>query len=714
MAKTIIVKPLGLVLQRAGLVTTKQVETALKDLEFLSNSRIGEIMVSRGWITQQTADFFAEQWPQLTHLQSKLPLGQHLKAAGLINDSQINIILQEQTTSGLKFGASAVLKGIISQTTLDFFLEQLNLIKDDKSQPNQESKALTELQINRLSQIENYLIYNRTCEPTILINLYRQIWLQGEIAATGSQAEQELLHSGLVIQDNDRIKRSSLERHIFNDCWIENQLVRLQPYSKIRLKLSGLEMKASLPYKVLAEINAWTNGQPFLTQKIYHIIREHKSFFPRNQEAEQVGELVHQYVIDRWETSSAAPHLLQLRSQFLTFSLGIKSLLLSYQEIWHSYQVPFNRSPEQEYLLDIGLIKLEHGRVEIANRIYHDIFDHIWLEEQMAKDNNSISSSLEDKFLNSSSEQVSDAENQQNFSKLTKKAIIIAGLILVSSLVGLGFNLVAKYLQLQQLKQANQLLRQKNYQSAIAAYDKLLQTNIGQREHLWLNRGYAWSRLQNYDEMLQSCSAATIVDSQADLGWNCQGEALYHLGQYEAALQAFEQASSINPRESTYLLNESRSLFKLQHYDRAFLASDQAIKFLEQESADKPKKTRRDLAIAFNQKGQILLRKGQFQQALSAFDQSIKNSATYLSARQGKAIALYKLGHHNQAVAAFERILQRYDLTNNQEAMIWLYRGICLCDAEKSTEADRAFKQVLQLSTNSQHHKLAQAGCGIR
>ncbi|WP_158441859.1 tetratricopeptide repeat protein [Pleurocapsa sp. PCC 7319] len=296
---------------------------------------------------------------------------------------------------------------------------------------------------------------------------------------------------------------------------------------------------------------------------------------------------------------------------------------------------------------------------------------------------------------------------------MTKK-IILASLILVSGLTGLGFSLITKFLQLQQLKQANQLLAQKNYQSAIAAYDKLLQTNIGQRENLWLNRGYAWSKLQNYNEMLQSCSAATIVDTQTDLGWNCRGEALYHLGQYEEALQAFKQATSINPRESTYWLNESRALFKLKHYDRAFFASDQAIKFLKQKVEDKADKPRRDLAIAFNQKGQSLLRKGQFQQALAAFDRSIKNSATYLSARQGKAIALYKLGHHNQAVAAFDRILQRHALTNNQEATIWLYKGICLCDAEKLTEADRAFKQVLQLSSDSQYHKLAQAGCGIR
>ena len=713
MAKTIIVKPLGLVLQKAGLVSSEQVQIALQDRAFLPKSRIGENLVRRGWLTQQTVDFFAEQWPQLANIQAKQPIGQYLKAAGLINESQISTILQEQTTSGLKFGASAVLKGIISQTTLDFFLEQLNLIEVNKSQRNQSLKTLTEAQINRLSQIENYLIYNRTCEPTILLNLYLQIWQQQGITATGSLAEQELLQSGLVILENQQIKLSPFEQHIFNDCWIENQLVRLQPYSKIRLKLSGLEVKASLPYKVLAEVNSWTNAQPFLTQKVYQLIREHKSFIPRNHEAEQVAELVHLYIFDRWETSITAPHLLQLRTQLLTSSLEIKSLLLSYREIWHGHQAVFNQTPEQKYLLDIGLIKLKQGRVKIANRIYHNIFDHIWLEEQMAKVNNSISSSIEDKFLNCSPEQVSVDENSVNSPKMTK-TIIVASLILVSGLAGLGFSLITKFLQLQQLKQANQLLAQKNYQSAVAAYDKLLQTNIAQREHLWLNRGFAWSRLNDHHKMLQSCSAASIVDPQEDLAWNCQGEALYHLGQYRAALKAFKQATAINPRESTYWLNESRALFKLKHYDRAFFASDQAIRFLEQKIEDKPDKPRRNLAIAFNQKGQSLLRKGQFQQAIAAFDQSLKNSATYLSARQGKAIALYKLGHHNQAVAAFNRILQRHDLTDNQEAMIWLYKGICLCDAEKLTEADRAFKQVLQLSIDPQHHKLAQAGCGIR
>ncbi len=714
MARTLIVKPLGLVLQKAGLISSEQIQIALKDRVSLPNCRIGEILAHRGWIEQQTADFFAEQWPKLPESKQQQPIGQYLKAAGLINESQIDTILKEQTSSGLKFGASAVIKGIISQTTLDFFLEQLDLIKAGNWNSNQTPQRLTKAQIERLSQVESYLLYNQRCEPTILFNLYRQIWQQQEIKATGSQAEQELLQSGLVIEFEQKIKLDPcLNKNIFNDSWIENQLVRLQPYSKIRLKLFGLEIKASHPYKVLAEVDVWTNAQPFLTQKIYQIIRDRESFIPRNQEAEKIAELVHKYIIDRWETKIAAPHLLQLRSKFFSIPGDIRSLLLSYREIWHTQSVPFNDTLEHQYLIDIGLIKLEQGKVQIANRIYHNIFDHIWIEEQMAKVNNSISSSTEDNYLNLPPQQVTPDKNQPNSFRMTK-IITLTSLIIFGGLAGLGFNLVTKYFQLQKFKQANQLLAQNNHSEAVLAYNELLPTHIAKYEQLWINRGYAFSGLQKYNQMLQSCSSATSINPQAALAWNCQGEALYHLEKYEAALKAFEQATTIDSGETTFWLNKSQALFKLQQYYGASSASEQGIKFLEQLTENKPEYHRHHLAIALNQKGQSLLKKGQYQQAVAAFHQSLANFPTYLSAQQGKGITLYKLGRYNQAAKTFEHILQRNDLAKNQKVISLLYKGISHCDMEQFAAADRAFKQVLQLDTDHQSQKLAQAGCGIR
>jgi tetratricopeptide (TPR) repeat protein len=712
MATTIIVKPLGLVLQTAGLVSPGKVRIALKERLSSSNYRLGEIMARQGWISQQTADFFAEQWPQLPNREVQQPLGQYLKAANLIDDSQIETILQEQTASGLKFGEAAVLKEIISQTTLNFFLEQLELFKSSQDGDDlaQNLRIITDKQLAHWNNIENYLLYNRRCEPKKLFNLYRQIWRQGEIPATNSRAEQELLKSGLVAKDHNKIQLApSIDRQNFSDSWIENQLVRLQPYSKIKIKLFNLDIKASLPYKVLIEVQAWTNGQSFLTHKIYQIIRDRESFIPRNQETKKVSQLVQQYIIDDWENNLAASHLISLRSQLLNAPVSLNSLLLSYQEIWHHQPIAFNQTPEQECLLTIGLIKLDKKQVRIANRIYHDIFNDIWLKQQIIRINQSISSSKQNQDLNSPLKHISNNVKPKNLSILVKVTVL---LLCIASVNWVGFLLTNQYFQTQHFKQANDLLAQQKYHAAIAAYDRLLQTKPRQQHLLWTNRGYAMLGLSRYNDMLQSCFEATSIKPQAAFAWNCRGEALYYLTDYENALQAFEQATKINAKEATFWLNKSQVLSELQKYQQAIAASEQAIKLIK--SSQSPKLTHHKLAIAFNQKGQNLLKINQDQEALTAFIEALTNSPNHLSAQQGQGIAFYRLGHYQEAIRTFEQVLTHNNLSSEQKAMSWLYTGVSFCEAQKFKSAEQAFKQVMKLTTNRQSQKIAQAGCGIR
>jgi tetratricopeptide (TPR) repeat protein len=118
-------KRLGEVLQQAGLISAIQIEIALRDQTQVNNMRIGEILASRGWIKQETADFFAERWPILVSQKWRQPLGQYLLEAGLLNAYQIKTILFEQTERKLRFGELAVLKGWIEPTTINFFLEYL-------------------------------------------------------------------------------------------------------------------------------------------------------------------------------------------------------------------------------------------------------------------------------------------------------------------------------------------------------------------------------------------------------------------------------------------------------------------------------------------------------------------------------------------------------------------------------------------------------------
>ncbi|MEB3190526.1 MAG: hypothetical protein VKL42_09320 [Snowella sp.] len=64
MANDFCPKPLGLILREADLVTPAQIEVALQDQQYYQLP-LGEILALHGWVHQETADFFAEQWPKL-------------------------------------------------------------------------------------------------------------------------------------------------------------------------------------------------------------------------------------------------------------------------------------------------------------------------------------------------------------------------------------------------------------------------------------------------------------------------------------------------------------------------------------------------------------------------------------------------------------------------------------------------------------------------
>lgn len=117
-------KPLGLVLQLAGLISAPQVEVALYDRDRYQELRLGEILALRGWLKVETADFFAEQWPLLLKQKREHPIGYYLQQAALLNEWQIKEILdqQQQRNDRCRFGQLAVEKKLLKQKTIDFLL----------------------------------------------------------------------------------------------------------------------------------------------------------------------------------------------------------------------------------------------------------------------------------------------------------------------------------------------------------------------------------------------------------------------------------------------------------------------------------------------------------------------------------------------------------------------------------------------------------------
>ena len=115
---------LGEILQEAALISAAQVEVALRDQQSYQLP-LGEILHLRGWLNQETADFFVEQWSCLLNSSSRHPLGYYFQLASLLETEQINAILQEQKQMGIRFGAIAVFKGWLKKGTVDYFLKNL-------------------------------------------------------------------------------------------------------------------------------------------------------------------------------------------------------------------------------------------------------------------------------------------------------------------------------------------------------------------------------------------------------------------------------------------------------------------------------------------------------------------------------------------------------------------------------------------------------------
>jgi hypothetical protein len=169
--------------------------------------------------------------------------------------------------------------------------------------------------------------------------------------------------------------------------------------------LQGLAEKVSNPQTVLKAILSWTNGQPFLTQKICKLIGSSPSpipsndeafwiekyltdslgsltnvSIPSNAEAEWIEHLVQTNVIDNWESQDEPEHLRTIRDRILKSQQSVQLLDL-YRQILHQEAVLVTDSPEERELLLSGLVIKQGGAFKVTNRIYQTIFDSSWVEQ---------------------------------------------------------------------------------------------------------------------------------------------------------------------------------------------------------------------------------------------------------------------------------------------------------------------------------------------
>ncbi|MBE9042893.1 pentapeptide repeat-containing protein [Pleurocapsales cyanobacterium LEGE 10410] len=187
-------KPIGQILIEAGLISISQIELALREQEHYG-LRLGEILVSHGWIKQETIDFFCEQWPELLK-QKKQPLAYYFQAASLLDTEQVNAVtrLQKLKHKKVRFHRLAVEQGYLKQKTVDFFLAYLFNIYDPKSIS---AARPYEVLKNYSNGIRNFARVNLQKAPLMSISL-RDIILDGSNLKKADLSQANLSHSSLI------------------------------------------------------------------------------------------------------------------------------------------------------------------------------------------------------------------------------------------------------------------------------------------------------------------------------------------------------------------------------------------------------------------------------------------------------------------------------------------------------------------------------------
>ncbi|WP_299411481.1 hypothetical protein [Acaryochloris sp. IP29b_bin.148] len=377
-------KPLGAVLQQAGLISAAQVNLALQE-QAIHQRRFGDLLCEHGWIQAPTTHFFAEAWPILYHDPDLMPLGQYFRQAHLLTDAQIGYLLKQQDQTQLRFGVLAVANGWVKLQTINFFLTHLHLQDNPQLQQVETDQAINFDTPEYWQHLRDYLLENEQANPYALLHLYEQILTYYEIPFTGTLEQTTLLNLGLVtLHDQVLVIAHPLFRSVLNPEWIQRERQTLHPYDTIRLQFLNLSKAGAYPYRILEAILDWTNNQPLLSQKVAHLVRM-GAFIPAGEEAVIIEQLVQKHMIQNWRTGFVRKHLKRLETQILQNSnCDPIDLLTYYQVIWYQLQAQATNGDEEAELLRLGLLTQDGLQVKIANQIYRWVFDQTWLEQQIS------------------------------------------------------------------------------------------------------------------------------------------------------------------------------------------------------------------------------------------------------------------------------------------------------------------------------------------
>jgi tetratricopeptide (TPR) repeat protein len=176
-----------------------------------------------------------------------------------------------------------------------------------------------------------------------------------------------------VAAPSDLIKDSS--RTPFNI----GQAIDLREFSRKDADVLQRGLSAACPEQgeaIFARIFYWTNGHPYLTQKLCQAVIEAKDDHWNDERVDVLVERLFLSEEARKETN------LQFVRNSVAFSPKRRKLLGLYKKVYEGKAVPEDeRSLDQNRLKLFGLVRAEKGMLKVRNEIYRRAFNLDWIKQ---------------------------------------------------------------------------------------------------------------------------------------------------------------------------------------------------------------------------------------------------------------------------------------------------------------------------------------------
>jgi tetratricopeptide (TPR) repeat protein len=143
---------------------------------------------------------------------------------------------------------------------------------------------------------------------------------------------------------------------------------------------NGLGQDAGIAATLLKRVLYWTNGHPYLTQRLCQAAVEARS----NSRSPADVDVVCDELFLSTRARERDDNLLFVRERLLRSEADLAGLLQLYAAVHTNRRVAEDETnPLLSVLRLSGIVRLAGGRLEVRNRIYNEVFDRAWIGDNM-------------------------------------------------------------------------------------------------------------------------------------------------------------------------------------------------------------------------------------------------------------------------------------------------------------------------------------------